>query len=108
MDEARCRRLCPFLFQEGEVYDTYEGSITPCARERHRPKKDMPLEPPPIKIGHGRPRRNRRKDSHEDPKKAGRLTRHRSQMVCNNYKGVGHNKKGCPKPAQSTDSQPPP
>ncbi|KAJ8434219.1 LOW QUALITY PROTEIN: hypothetical protein Cgig2_029743 [Carnegiea gigantea] len=52
-----------------QVYDTYEGLITPCTRDRHWPKKDMPLELPPIKIGHGRPRRNRRKDSHEDPKK---------------------------------------
>jgi len=48
---------------------TYEGSISPCARERHWPKKDMPLEPPPFKVGPSRPKRNRRNDLHEDQRR---------------------------------------
>ncbi|KAJ8429466.1 hypothetical protein Cgig2_015318 [Carnegiea gigantea] len=81
---------------------TYIGSISPCAEERHWPEKDMPLQPPPVKVGSGRPKRSRRKDPHEDPKKAGRLTRHGRQMVCTNCKSAGYNKKGYPQPAQST------
>ena len=76
MDEARFERLCLFLFQEGEVYETYKGSISSCTRERYWSKKDMPLQPPPVKVGPGRPERNIRKDPHEDPKKACRLTTH--------------------------------
>jgi len=63
---------------------TYKGLITPCVGERHWPKKYMPLEPPPIKIGLGRPRRNRRKDPHVGPKQVGRLTRHGRRMTCSN------------------------
>ncbi|KAL2944376.1 Holo-[acyl-carrier-protein] synthase [Bienertia sinuspersici] len=33
-------------------------------------------DPPPLKVGPGRPRRNKRKDPYEDPKKPGRLTKH--------------------------------
>ncbi|KAJ8440983.1 hypothetical protein Cgig2_020012 [Carnegiea gigantea] len=58
--------------------------------------------------GSSRPKRNRRKDRHEDPKKTGRLTRHGRQIVCTNCKSAGHNKKGCPQPAQSTHANPPP
>ena len=51
----------------------------------------MPLKLLPIKIGPDKPRRKGRKDPHEDAKKAGILTRHGRQMVCDNCKGVGHN-----------------
>ncbi|XP_057517914.1 uncharacterized protein LOC130798837 [Amaranthus tricolor] len=47
---------------------TYEGNINPCIGERHWPKIDKLIDPPPIKIGPGRPRKNRIKDPHEDPK----------------------------------------
>jgi len=47
---------------------TYEGIIAPYARERHWPEKYMPLELTTIKIGHGKPRRNRRNDPYEDLK----------------------------------------
>ncbi|XP_057522634.1 uncharacterized protein LOC130802642 [Amaranthus tricolor] len=47
----------------------YEGYINPCIGERHWPEIDKPIDPPPIKIGPGRPRKNRIKDPHEDPKK---------------------------------------
>ncbi|KAJ8428144.1 hypothetical protein Cgig2_011517 [Carnegiea gigantea] len=69
------------------------------SRERHWPKKDVPLEPPSFKVGPSRPKRNKRNDLHEDQ---GR------QMVCSNYKSVGHSKKGCPPLAQSTHGNPTP
>ncbi|XP_010691905.1 uncharacterized protein LOC104905154 [Beta vulgaris subsp. vulgaris] len=64
--------------------------------ERHWTKVDYPLQPPPIKIGPGRPRKNRIKDPHEDPKKPGKLTRHGVEMHCSVCKGKGHNKRRCP------------
>ena len=55
---------------------TYEGSISPCAGERYWPEKHMPLQPPPVKVGPDKPKRNRRKDPQEDRKKASRLIKH--------------------------------
>ena len=43
------------------------------------------LLPPPIKLGPSRPRKNRKKSAHEDPKKPGKLTRHGLQMSCRVY-----------------------
>ncbi|XP_074277831.1 uncharacterized protein LOC141601444 [Silene latifolia] len=35
---------------------SYNLSISPCPGQRHWPKVDLPLNPPPIKVGPGRPR----------------------------------------------------
>ncbi|KAL2938686.1 Threonine dehydratase mitochondrial [Bienertia sinuspersici] len=48
--------------------------------ERYWPKVDFPLEPPLIKVGPGRPIKNRRKDPFENPKKPGKLTKHGVEM----------------------------
>lgn len=69
-----------FLHMEAEAFvdecylratylKAYNGSIPPCEGERHWPAIEYPLQPPPIKIGPGRPRKNRRKDPFESPKK---------------------------------------
>ncbi|KAL2922604.1 GTPase-activating protein BEM3 [Bienertia sinuspersici] len=69
-----------FMHQEAETYvhpyylretylRAYSTSIPPIEGDRHCPKVDIDLLPPPIKIGPGRPRRNQRKDPYEDPKK---------------------------------------
>lgn len=80
-----------------ETYNiSYASSIPPCFGERHWPKVSLPLNPPPIKIGPGRPRKNRKKDPFEDPKKPGRLTRHGLQMTCSICKDPNHNKRKCP------------
>lgn len=80
-----------------ETYNlSYVSSIPPCVGERHWPKVDLPLNPPPIKIGPGRPRKNRIKDPFEDPKKPGRLTRHGLQMTCSICKEPNHKKRKCP------------
>ena len=86
---------------------TYEGSISPCVGERHWPAKDMLLQPPPVKVELGRPKR-KRKDPHEDPMKAGRFTKHGRQVVCTNCKSASYNKKGHPQPAELTHGNPPP
>ncbi|XP_021729364.1 uncharacterized protein LOC110701534 [Chenopodium quinoa] len=49
----------------------YAGSIPPLVGERYWPKVTSPLQPPPIKIGPGRPRKKRVKDPYENPKKPG-------------------------------------
>ncbi|CAH9125870.1 unnamed protein product [Cuscuta epithymum] len=96
-----------FLHKEAEDFvddcykrDTYlkayAGSIPPCEGERHWPRIEFKLFPPPIKIGPGRPRRNRRKDPFEDPKKPGKLTRHGIEMTCSICQTKGHNKRRCP------------
>ncbi|CAH9116889.1 unnamed protein product [Cuscuta epithymum] len=74
----------------------YSGCISPCLSERHWPRKEAELDPPPIKIGPGRPRKNRRKDPHEDPKKPDKLTKHGLQMRCSICKSTQHNKRKCP------------
>ncbi|XP_010667686.1 uncharacterized protein LOC104884698 [Beta vulgaris subsp. vulgaris] len=55
-----------------EVYlRAYVGSIPPVEGEKHWPRIESNISPPPIKIGPGRPRLNRRNDPFEDPKKPG-------------------------------------
>ncbi|KAL2930621.1 Antiviral helicase SKI2 [Bienertia sinuspersici] len=54
---------------------SYTVSIPPCVGDRHWPKVDLPLNPPPIKIGPGRPRKNRIKDPFENPKKPEQVSR---------------------------------
>ncbi|XP_021726094.1 uncharacterized protein LOC110693248 [Chenopodium quinoa] len=56
----------------------------------------MPIDPPPIKIGLGRPRKNRIKDLYENPKKSGSLTRTGIEMTCSLYQIKGNNKRKCP------------
>ncbi|XP_021729979.1 uncharacterized protein LOC110696947 [Chenopodium quinoa] len=72
----------PELFVDKCYYrDTYlsvyVGSIPPIQGERHWPVVSMPIDPPPIKIGPGRPRKNRIKDPHENPKKIWFLDKNR-------------------------------
>ncbi|CAH9089295.1 unnamed protein product [Cuscuta europaea] len=74
----------------------YSGGIAPLTGERHWPKVDMPIDPPPIKIGPGRPRKSRMKSPHENPKKPGKLTKHDVEMSCSVCKSKDHNKRKCP------------
>ncbi|XP_074292112.1 uncharacterized protein LOC141618962 [Silene latifolia] len=64
------------MYKREAYLRSYNYSIAPRPRERHWPKVEQPMIPPPIKIGPGRPRRKRRRDPHEDPKKSGKLTKH--------------------------------
>ncbi|XP_048492961.2 uncharacterized protein LOC125493548 [Beta vulgaris subsp. vulgaris] len=75
---------------------SYAGSIPSLVSERHCPLVTSPLIPPPIKVGHGRPKISRRKDPHENPKKPGRLTKHGVEMTCTICKVKGDNKRTCP------------
>ncbi|KAK9067585.1 hypothetical protein SSX86_011696 [Deinandra increscens subsp. villosa] len=74
----------------------YDRCIPPLPSEKYWPHVDFPLDPPPIKIGPGRPKKNRRKDPHEDPKRKGKLTKHGGTTTCSNCKAKGHNKRKCP------------
>ncbi|KAJ8444870.1 hypothetical protein Cgig2_029801 [Carnegiea gigantea] len=74
--------------------------------ERHWPQHDFPLDPPPITIGPGRLKKNRRRDPHEDPKKLGKLSKHGSQMSCGTCKQLGHNKRSCPNKDKANQPQP--
>ncbi|CAH9132495.1 unnamed protein product [Cuscuta epithymum] len=74
----------------------YSTGIAPLTGERHWPKVDVPLDPPPIKIGRGRPRKNRMKSPHENPKKPGKLTKHGVEMSCSVCQSKNHNKRTCP------------
>ncbi|XP_057248313.1 uncharacterized protein LOC130590266 [Beta vulgaris subsp. vulgaris] len=91
-----------------EAYLTaYGGSIPPCEGERFWPRVECDLDPPKIKVGPGRPRKNRIRDPYEDPKKPGVLTRHGMQMTCTNCNEKGHNKRGCPRKDSAVQQQPP-
>ena len=68
----------------------------------------MSIDPPPIKIGPGRPRKSRIKSAHEDPKKPGKLTRHGMQMTSAICKSTAHNKQNCPEKGKVADLTPPP
>jgi SWIM zinc finger len=90
----------------------YAGCIPPITGERHWPQVNLPLIPPPVKVGPGRPRKSRIRSKHEDPKRPGRLTKHGVEMKCTLCKEVGHNKRGCPLKGQhnssTVDPTPPP
>ncbi|XP_057531451.1 uncharacterized protein LOC130809698 [Amaranthus tricolor] len=85
----------------------YKGNINTCIGERDWPKIDKSIDPPPIKIGLGKTRKNRVKGSHEDPKKPGKLSRHDLQMTCGICNKVGHNKRKCPKKGKAIKQTPP-
>ena len=55
---------------------SYSGVIPPLEGDRHWPKANVTLLPPPVKLGPGKPRKNRIKLPYENPKKPGKLTRH--------------------------------
>jgi len=73
---------------------SYSRAVSPCVGGR-QPQKNMPLDPLYIKVGLGKPKKNRRKDSHENPKKSGKLTRHGRVMSCKTYGQISHNKRSC-------------
>ncbi|CAH9134895.1 unnamed protein product [Cuscuta epithymum] len=91
-------------YKKDTYMKAYNGFIPPCSGERHWPRKELPLDPPPIKIGPGRPRKNRRKDPHEDPKRPGKLTKHGMEMTCSICKSKQHNKRKCPDKDKTTSS----
>ncbi|KAL2899113.1 Chromodomain-helicase-DNA-binding protein 3 [Bienertia sinuspersici] len=91
-----------------EMYlKTYSGTIPPLEGERHWPRINMPLDPPPIKVGPGRPRKNKVKDPHENPKKQGKLTRHGIEMTCSSCQRKGHNKRSWPNKGSTSAPAPP-
>ncbi|KAL2896105.1 Retrotransposon-derived protein PEG10 [Bienertia sinuspersici] len=84
-------------FYKGSCYlKAYVGSIPPYEGERHWPRVEFKLNPPPIEIGLSRPRKNRIKDPFEQPKKPGILSRHGMEMSCSICKAKGHKKRKCP------------
>ncbi|XP_010689632.2 uncharacterized protein LOC104903315 [Beta vulgaris subsp. vulgaris] len=106
-----------FLHHEAEDYvdecykreaylKMYCGGISLLTGERHWPKVDMPLDPPPIKIGPGRPRKNRIKDPREDPKRSGKLSKHGVEMSCSVRKNKGNNKRTCPDKGKAVEPTP--
>ncbi|KAK1432692.1 hypothetical protein QVD17_09590 [Tagetes erecta] len=90
-----------------EMYmKSYAYSILAMAGEDYWPVVEMPMDPPPIKIQPGRPKKNRRKDPHEDPKKPGKLSRHGVLISCSVCKQKGHNKRGCKQKGTATTVEP--
>ncbi|KAL2894437.1 S-adenosylmethionine carrier 1 chloroplastic/mitochondrial [Bienertia sinuspersici] len=91
-----------------EVYlRCYANPVPVCEGERHWPRVEQNLDPPPIKIGPGRPRRNMIKDPFENPKKPGTLRRHGMEMTCKLCNRKGHNKRGCPHKGIAVPQEPP-
>ncbi|XP_057247550.1 uncharacterized protein LOC125492727 [Beta vulgaris subsp. vulgaris] len=86
----------------------YAGSIPPLEGERHWPRVPCEVQPPPIKIGPSRPRKNRRRDLEEDLKKHGTLKRTGSEMTCSLCKVKGHNKRRRPNRDTITVPEPAP
>ncbi|KAL2925190.1 Antiviral helicase SKI2 [Bienertia sinuspersici] len=83
----------------------YGGAIPPVEGEMHWSGVLLPLDPPPIKIGPGRPRKKRIKDPYENLKKPGKLTKHGIEMTCQKCKRKGHNKRKCPNNASTEEPQ---
>jgi hypothetical protein len=75
---------------------SYDRCIPPLPSEKYWPQVDLPMDPPPIKIGPGRPKKNRKKDPHEDPKRPGKLTKHGVITACSLCHAKGHNIRKCP------------
>lgn len=89
-----------------EMYlKAYEFSIPPLPSEKYWPIVVKPLEPPPIKAAPVRPKKNRKKDPRELPKKPGKLSKHGVKVTCSNCKEKGHNKTSCTKPPAETSEK---
>lgn len=95
-------------YSKATYLKAYSVSIPPLEGEKYWPHSDIKVDPPPIKIGPGRPRKNRRKDPYEDPKKPGKLTKHGSEITCSKCKLKGHNKRGCSKRDDPPNEEPAP
>ncbi|KAL2922890.1 BTB/POZ domain-containing protein NPY1 [Bienertia sinuspersici] len=89
-----------FCHQNAEDYVDEKG-------DRHWPQVNLTLDPPPIKVGPGRPRKNRKKGPHEKSKSFGKLSRHGIEMTCTLCNTKGHNKRRCPNRAVVPTEQPP-
>ncbi|XP_076932017.1 uncharacterized protein LOC143597391 [Bidens hawaiensis] len=77
-------------YHKEQYMKSYEFIILPLAGERYWPSVDYLLDPPPIEKAPGRPKKNRKRDPHEDPKRPGKLTRHEVQMGCSRCGEKGH------------------
>lgn len=88
-------------YQKDTYMKAYEFNIPPLPSDKFWPTVAYPLDPPPIKSQPGRPKKNRRKDPHELPKKVGRLSKHGCTVTCGNCNEKGHNKKTCKLPAKT-------
>lgn len=62
---------------------------------------------PEVKVRLGKPRRNRRRDPHEDPKKPWNLSAYKKKMMCRTYHKLGHNKRTCPSNDKQSNVAPP-
>ncbi|KAK9072120.1 hypothetical protein SSX86_008552 [Deinandra increscens subsp. villosa] len=97
-DDILCRNAEEFVheYYTKEMYmKAYEFTIPPLPSEKFWPRVDLPLDPPPIKVQLGRPKKNRKKDPHEDPKKPGKLSKHGQLKACSICKSKAHNKRTC-------------
>ncbi|KAK9704790.1 hypothetical protein RND81_07G011200 [Saponaria officinalis] len=83
------------MYKREAYLRSYNLAISPNLGQRHWPKVEFPLNPPPIKVGPGRPRRKRRKDPFENPNKTAKLTKHGIEMSCSVCKSKTHNKRKC-------------
>ncbi|XP_021990818.1 uncharacterized protein LOC110887548 [Helianthus annuus] len=115
-----CKHVCAvagFLHKNAEDYvdqcyhkDTYmkiyDFTIPPLPSEKYWPKVDYPMDPPPIKVAPGRPKKNRKRDPHEDPKKPGKLTKHGVIMTCGICGARGHNKRKCAEKGKMNTAEP--
>ncbi|KAK1424070.1 hypothetical protein QVD17_19382 [Tagetes erecta] len=84
-------------YHKEQYMKSYAFTIPLFPSEKYWPVVDYPLDPPPIKAQPSRPKKNMKRDPHENPKNSGKLTRHDTTMTCSNCKEKGHNKKGCKK-----------
>ncbi|XP_021721430.1 uncharacterized protein LOC110688993 [Chenopodium quinoa] len=84
----------------------YAGLIPPLVGESYWPKVTYQLQPPPIKIGPGRPRKKRVKDPYENPTKPGVLTKNGVEMTCSLCNVKGHNKRKCPEKGKVVPPEP--
>ncbi|KAL2924220.1 Replicase polyprotein 1a [Bienertia sinuspersici] len=82
-------------FKKDVYMKAYSGYMPLIEGERHWPRFDLEIDPPPITIEPGRPRKNRRKDPFEPKKKPGMLSRHGIEMTCTLCNTKGHNKRRC-------------
>ncbi|XP_050204899.1 uncharacterized protein LOC126677837 [Mercurialis annua] len=102
--------VCDYVdgwYKKEKYQEAYRFSLQPINGINMWPNVEgFDILPPPYKKLPGRPKKNRRKDPDEEPKKNPRYARKGVAMTCQHCLNEGHNKRACPNKDQAPVDRP--